>query len=270
MSNLISTAFGISPGFNHIQDLDFEVLDEERLWNARSAPEWMELRNIHVPPSTVRDTMTQIISDDKTDRSVSTDRLSNFTLLLIMHAVNIHIRNLLQCSSTTSKLQNVVLESASSILARCEDIIANTQGKFEHEVAWIAAERPLLLNCQGLLQIAYIRLFSCIDVFDRLTLLTDNSQDVVNAVKAHVEAPQQRNRNSMTSVTKAFEMLLATIKIGYPSLRRTAALNWSIEHVIAAWESGKYLVSNYNARMPRSILVHVAWIFAQIFFSYSI
>src|SRR3954452_13153167 len=50
VSNLISTTFGVNPGFSHTQDLDFELLDEEQMWNASSAKEWTALRGSQTPP----------------------------------------------------------------------------------------------------------------------------------------------------------------------------------------------------------------------------
>jgi DNA-directed RNA polymerase subunit RPC12/RpoP len=66
VSNLISTTFGIQPGFE-TKDLEFEVLDEETLWNARTAGEWHELKDAsmmqHQGGSTVRAAMTRIINN---------------------------------------------------------------------------------------------------------------------------------------------------------------------------------------------------------------
>ncbi|KAF2707453.1 hypothetical protein K504DRAFT_383718 [Pleomassaria siparia CBS 279.74] len=274
MSNLISTTFGISPGFNHTHDLEFEILDEERLWNARSAQEWMELRGGHAPVaprSSVRDTMVRMIFEEEQQqqqqlpRNSRPEHISNFTMLLMMHAVNIYIWNLLQCSSTSSKIHPVIVEAAFSTLTRCEEIIAavratQNQGQDHHHhhhslFTWTPAEGPLMFNCQGLLRIAYVRLFSNSSAFDRLTLLSDNPRDIEIAVIGYAESPQKRNQNLMKSVMKALEMLLATVKIGCMLLRETTALSWSIEHAIAAWDAALFLTKWVHAIEIEALLI---------------
>ncbi|KAF2800804.1 hypothetical protein K505DRAFT_355368 [Melanomma pulvis-pyrius CBS 109.77] len=260
VSNLISTTFGINPGFSHTQDLEFEVLDEELFWNARSAQEWMELRHARPPPkrNTIRDTMARMIFDEQQGENDQPVHVSGLTMLLIMHAVNIHMWNLLQVvnmsGSTGSTMHDTVLGSAFATLSRCEDIIASVRGGEDYGT-WTAAEGPLMFNCQGLLRIAYIRLFSNTSAFDRLTLLTDNPQDIATAVRTFAVSPQKRNQNLMKSVMKAFEMLLETVKIGYLLLRKTAALNWSIEHAIAGWDAALFLTKWVHAIEVESLLV---------------
>lgn len=249
VSNLISTTYGVSPGFSHTYDLEFEVLDEERLWNARSAQEWIELKGVPSAPTerTIRETMAHLIFDEQPKQDARTYQVSGLTMLLIMHAVNIHMLNLRQViepsggfeftQSSTSALRDSLLTSAFSTLSRCQDIISSVRGKVEPAATWSDAEGPLMFNCQGLLLIAYIRLFSNINAFTRLTLLTDNPDDITNAVKSYAEAPQRRSPSLTKAVTKAFERLLASVRIGHMFLRKTAALSWSLEHAVAGWDA---------------------------------
>jgi hypothetical protein len=249
VSNLISTTFGINAGFSHTHDLEFEVLDSESLWNTQSAEKWMKVRNTFLPNRrTVRQTMERMIfSGQSTEiEPPASVQVSSLTMLLMMHAVNIHMSNLLQITNTlncptSSHIYETITESAFSTLSRCEKIIASARGSEIHGITtWGAEEGPLMFNCQGLLRIAYIRLFSTTNAFDRLTLLSDNPQDIATAVRNYAQSPQKRNENLMRSVKKAFEMLLATVKIGYLLLRKTAALSWSIEHAIAGWDAGRH------------------------------
>jgi hypothetical protein len=249
VSNLISTTFGINAGFSHTHDLEFEVLDSESLWNTRSAEKWMEVRNTLLPNrSTVRETMELMIFNGQSTEiePPAPVHVSSLTMLLMMHAVNVHMSNLLQITSTlsgstSSHIYDTITESAFCTLSRCEKIIASARGSEIHvTTAWGAEEGPLMFNCQALLRIAYIRLFSTTNAFDRLALLSDNPQDIATAVRNYAQSPQKRNQSLMRSVKKAFEMLLATVKIGYLLLRKTAALSWSIEHAIAGWDAGKH------------------------------
>jgi hypothetical protein len=246
VSNLISTTFGINPGFSHTNDLDFEMLYEESLWNARSAQEWNQLKSPQ-PRVTIRETMAHMIFNEFPPelQQPFPVRISSFTRLLMMHAVNIHMWNLLQITrSASSKFHDTILRSAFSTLSRCEALVSIAFGNDKPDNFLTAtASDSLMFNSQALLRIAYIRLFSSTNSFDRLTLLSDNPQDIATAVQAYVIAPQKRdfNINLMQSVTKAFEMLLITVKIGYLLLRKTAALSWSIEHAIAGWDAALFL-----------------------------
>ncbi|KAF2466726.1 uncharacterized protein BDR25DRAFT_376857 [Lindgomyces ingoldianus] len=253
VSNLISTSFGINPGFSHTQDLEFEVLDEEKLWNARSAQEWMELRGTQSAPIgiTVRDAMADLVFTDQPENQTQPYHISGFTMLLITHAVNIHMWSLLQFTdvsrlhysdkSPSSGIHTALLASAFSTLSRCHQVIISVRGGENHSTTWSDTEGPLMFNCQALLRIAHIRLFTDIRAFNRLTLLTDNPEDILRAVKEYAEAPQQRSANLTKAIMKAYEGFLAPIKIGHLLVRKTAALSWSIEHAVAGWDAALLL-----------------------------
>lgn len=249
VSNLISTTFGISPGFSATQDLDFEVLDEERLWNAGSAQEWKEFIEAHTSLSTrtVRDVMADTILREQQSRTSPSHQISSLTMLLIMHAINIHIWNLVQLTDTSphsmfdmvanTAVHNTLIESTFETLSRCQRIIQQARG--DSSSIWTEAEGPILFNCQALLQIAHTRLFSNTSAFNRLTLLSDSPEGIASAVKACAEAPLRRTPSMMKSIERAYEGLARTVKLGHLLLRKTAALSWSIEYAITAWDACK-------------------------------
>ncbi|KAF2176406.1 hypothetical protein K469DRAFT_678836 [Zopfia rhizophila CBS 207.26] len=252
ISNLISTTFGINPGFSHTQDLEFEVLDEERLWNARSAKEWKEMQGPRTPraPSTIRAVISDVVFTDRHHEDIEPYSISGFTMLIIMHAVNIHMWNLFQFTDVScrhafdtsrSTVQTTLLTVAFSTLARCHQVITHVRGGDDHSTTWSNAEGPLMFNCQALLRIAYVRLFSNISAFNRLTLLTDNPEDISSAVKAYTDAPQERSSYLTKSAVKAYEGFLAPVRIGHLLVRKTAALSWSIEHAVAGWDAALFL-----------------------------
>ncbi|ORY15877.1 fungal-specific transcription factor domain-domain-containing protein [Clohesyomyces aquaticus] len=245
VSNLISTTFGMNPGFSHTQDLEFEILDDERLWNARSPREWRGLRETRCtkPTITVRDAMAEVLNSQP-DNQAHPHLISGFTMLLIMHAVNIHMWSLLQFTDITGLHTGVhaaLLSSASATLSRCHQAVLSVRGGEDHGTTWSEAEGPLMFNCQALLRIAHIRLFTNIRAFNRLTLLSDNPDDIFLAVNSYAEAPQTRSSSLTEAVSKAYVGFLSPIKIGHLLVRKTAALSWSIEHAVAGWDAALFL-----------------------------
>jgi hypothetical protein len=92
VSNLISTTYGIPPGFE-TKDLEFEILDEETLWNARTAGEWHELKRSSMMQdqcgSTVRAAMTEIISNGQQSIHDQTVRPDGLTMLLVRSSTHL-------------------------------------------------------------------------------------------------------------------------------------------------------------------------------------
>jgi hypothetical protein len=157
-----------------------------------------------------------------------------------MHGLNIHISDILRvieisCDSAT---QSALLDSAFATLDNCAQIIR--QSHSDTHISSPEIHAPLLFNCQALLQIAYTRIFSSTSSFNRLILLSDNADDIAAAVRAYVSAPQQRNARVTKSVTKAYEGLQRSVRLGHLLLRKTAALSWSLEFAVAAWDASEY------------------------------
>jgi len=252
VSNLISVTYGVTPGFSHTQDLVFEMPDEEKLWDARSADQWQELREsrVSVRQRTIRDAMVNMIFGKQIDEDAHPYHVSGFTTLIIMHAVNIHMWNVLQFTQVFSRctfdmmanesLKGMLLSAASSALARCHHALTHVHPEEDHlGSTWDDAEGPLMFNCQALLRIACTRLFTNASAFDRLTLLTDNLEEVTASVTTYVAATQHRSPLLTKAALKAYEGFLTPVKIGHLLVRKTAALSWSVEHAVAGWDAGE-------------------------------
>ena len=243
VSNLISVTYNIKPGFSTTEDLEFEALDDERLWNAKNAQEWREIKEAVISPraDTVRAIIAQAIFEDWRQLGEELDDITGFTLVLVLHAVNVHIWNLFQTLDSVRQTQpsiyGLLIDSTFKMLTRCENIIRRKRDDASRRAS--SVEGPLLFNCEALLQIAYTRLSSIFGSFDRLLLLSDNPKDVSAAVRGYIGAVQPRNPSVTKSVAKAYEGLEKSIKIGHLLLRKTAALSWSLEYAIAAWDASK-------------------------------
>ncbi|OCL08029.1 hypothetical protein AOQ84DRAFT_389133 [Glonium stellatum] len=254
VSNLISVTYGLAPGLSHTQDLVFEMPDEEKLWDARSADQWQELikAQVSVRQRTIRDAMVNMIFGNQNDQDSQPYHVSGFTTLMIMHAVNIYMWNVLQFSQTFTRcafdmmanesLKGMLLSTASSALARCHHALTHVRSEEDHlGSTWDDAEGPLMFNCQALLRIAYIRLFTHASSFDRLTLLTDNPEEIASSVTTYVAAIQERSPLLTKAALKAHEGFLTPVKIGHLLVRKTAALSWSVEHAVAGWDAALFL-----------------------------
>lgn len=254
VSNLISVTYGVTPGFSHTQDLVFEMPDQEKLWDARSTDQWQELREsrVSVRQRTIRDAMVNMIFGKQNDEDAHPYHVSSFTTLIIMHAVNIHMWNVLQFTQVFSRytfdmmanesLKGMLLSTASSALARCHYALTHVHLEEDNfGSTWDDAEGPLMFNCQALLRIACIRLFTNTSAFDRLTLLTDNSEEVTASVTTYVAATQHRSPLLTKAALKAYEGFLTPVKIGHLLVRKTAAFSWSVEHAVAGWDAALFL-----------------------------
>lgn len=190
---------------------------------------------------TVREVMTRMVFDE--DRTLSNQpcEVSGLTMLLVTHAVNIHMGSIREVAEMSSApVQSALLDSALSALDRCQDIVTRTRGRDDHTVPWTETEGPLMFNCQGVILMAYVRLFLDMSALNRLTLLNDNPEDITSAAAYFAEAPMQRKPSLTKAVGKAHARLLGTVKIGHLLLRKTAALSWSLEHAVAGWVASKH------------------------------
>jgi hypothetical protein len=243
VSNLISTTFGVMPGFSHTDDLDFEDLDEERFWNATSAQEWQHLRQVAPatsrPHSTVRSILSRILLD-KDHAAGAPPEVSVLTMLLLMHGMNIHIESIRQVIELSpAHLHNKLLEPTTSALSACEDILAAARQRKDISTPWTEAEGPLMFNCQGVVHMAHVRLFLDMSVFNRLMLINDNPDEIAAAAYSFAEAKLNRSDGLTAFMKKSYDRHHVLVKLGHSLLRKTAALSWSLEHAVTDWVGSK-------------------------------
>lgn len=242
VSNLISTTFGVMPGFSHTDDLDFEDLDEERFWNATSADEWSSLRQIAPPGhrSTVRDILGRMMSDEQA--ATKPPEVSVLTMLLLTHALNIHTEGIRQAIELSPpSLHNTILQPTATALSVCEDILAAARQRKENSTPWTEAEGPLMFNSEGVIHMAHVRLYLDMSIFNRLMLISDNAEEIDASAAAFADAPLRRGSHLTNVMRKAYDRHHVLVKLGHSLLRKTAALSWSLEHAVADWVGSKLL-----------------------------
>lgn len=247
---MASLAYDLPPMFSVTHDLDVELLDEEKLWEATDSQEWDKLRmqRDHQSKITLRHAFTHLVLGKEHPLSASTRspmRWTAFSTSIIMHAVNIYMWNLMQCTqsfgafavenSTSSALKTAMVSQMEASLARCYALL--TADRPEGERTSDDPEGPLLFNCLALLRSAHIRVFTGADNYNRMTLLSGNARHVSASIDAFVSGNALERGPLMTrAVDKAYGGFLTPIKAGYLLVRKTAALTWSLEHPIAAWD----------------------------------
>jgi hypothetical protein len=250
MSSMASLAYDIPPMFSITQDLDIELLDEEKLWEAANRGEWIALQEqrTYSPDVTVRNAFTHLVLGKEHRSSHATTspmKWTAFTTSMIMHAVNVYMWNLMQCTqsfgafavedSTALGLKTAMVSQTEATLARCYALL--TADRPERERTSDDPEGPLLFNCLALLRSAHIRLFTGADNFNRTTLLTGSVREVSASVEAFIAGNALERGPLMTrAVDKAYGAFLTPLKAGYLLVRKTAALTWSLEHPIAGWD----------------------------------
>ncbi|KPM40143.1 Maleylacetate reductase [Neonectria ditissima] len=248
MSTLGMVIYDVNPGFNATRDLDIETLSDEGIWNSASANEWRELRSNHTKQDsrTLSDAAADVMSENTQDSSTRPYVLSPFSALLVMHAIVVHMRQLLQVAQAFARdsftampgrdmLGASLLDAALRSLARCEKLLNHKPSEGDH--GWDdPMETPLVFNCQAILRIAYIRLFNGALGFNRLSLMDADPGTVEVAVSMFATKRLERSPSLLTAVTKSFEGFCTPVKMGHMLIRKTAAFRWSVEHAIAGWD----------------------------------
>lgn len=250
-SNLLVVAYDLPPGFGITQDLEFGLLEEDKLWTAATAEDWQALRmsNPPLPTKTIRSVMEDMLTGT-IDSSINAPYyVSEFTGLVIIHAVSLYARNLSQITRFSSSTgsdnsgvkPNAILLDALASLARCREILdlARPEG---FEDVWYGSEGSLLLNCEAMLRVAYTRLFLQARMPDNILLLGDNSEGNAKLLMRFVSTRQERGpliTEAMASMCDAFSV---PAKAGYLLVQKTAAMSWSVERTVAGWSCGKSAV----------------------------
>lgn len=249
-SSLLVIMYDIPPGAGITQDLEIEVLEEEKLWTAATAEDWQSLRNSgsRSQSRTIRSVMGDMLAgrtNDSVDGSLY--HISGFTTLVVIHGVNMYAWNLSQfCHLSASAhadlsgfTSNTLLTNTLMTLGRCREVLqlARPEGI---ESVWNNPEGPLLLNCEAMLRVSYTRLFLSSSMPEGITLLLNTSAEHAGLLAQFVAARQERTPLVTKVMASMFEAFSVPSKAGYLLVQKTAAINWSVEHAIAGWSCGRH------------------------------
>ena len=250
--------YDLTPSFSVTQDLDIETLDEECLWEASTGQQWKLLKNAQPPRSrtTVRDALTHLIlGKEHSTVAAHPSKWTAFATTMVMHAVNVHMWNVMQCTQSftafaVDEQNNRILKAhmvsqVETALARCYALLTADSSEREHTSD--GPEGPLIFNCLALLRSGYVRVFTGAGNVNRMMLLSQDALQVAASIEAYVADVQDRGPFLTRAVDKAYGGLLTPIKAGYLLVQKTAALTWSVEHAVAAWDCALFVTKWIHA-----------------------
>jgi len=252
MSSLTSVTYDLCPGFSVTQDLDIELSEPECLWEASTREEWETLRKSQ--PSrksiTVRDAMTHLLFG-RAQRAASDDSVkwTAFVTTMVFHAVNAHMWSVMQCTQSLTAfavdeendklLKAGFISQVDTCLARCYALLTADRSERDHTSD--DPEGPVIFNCLALLRSAYVRVFTGAGNFNRMILLSEDSKQIDSTIVAYLVSDQERSPFLTRAVDRAYGGFLTPIKAGHLLVRKTAALSWSVEHAVAAWDCALFV-----------------------------
>ena len=235
-----------------VQDGEVELPDDEDLWSAPTEEQWrqrLSQRQRSTPPN-LRDAVARLMyGKEIEDTSETLWHWSPFAATVVMHAVSVQLWHVMQCTQSFSvfavqaqmqdSLRSLFTGQVETALARCHAMISTARS--DADQTWNESEGPFLFNCLALTRIAYVRAFTGTGSFNRMSLMSDDSEEILRAIREYVASPQSRSPFLTKAVARAFEGFLTPIKAGSLLVQKTAALSWSIEHAIAGWDCGKFI-----------------------------
>ncbi|KAI1618246.1 hypothetical protein EDD37DRAFT_259870 [Exophiala viscosa] len=252
-SSLNSATFGLPPGFSGFRDLNFEIPAEEALWDAPTREKWQQIIDTHVAeePATLSAVLSELVlGDEMTFSNRTYSRLGRFATTVLMHGVNVHMYYLAQSRSSLI-MNNVDANIGYAVrlshhtqteraLTRCQEFLKTWQ--LAHDDSQHSRqEDSLIFNCQALLRLSYVRVFSGMRYFNRTTLLYEDPALIASAVGTYLGESRERT----AFLTKAAEQVMfcftTPIRAGHMLTRKTAAFTWSIEHAVACWDCNLFL-----------------------------
>lgn len=252
-SSLNVATYDLPPGFYGLRDLDFELPADEALWEAETREEWQQIlcNQVAEPPGTMSAVLNRLVFGNDTRPSSPADvQIGAFAITVIMHGINVHMWNLAQSKSflmlddPDAVLGHTIRVShhtqTEKILVKCQDFLKAWQLAHE-DSQHTRLEDSLVFNCQSLLRLAYVRIFSGMRYFNRATLLYEDTDDISSAVRAYVNAPQENNVYLTKAAEQVMFCFLSPVRAGHLLTRKTAAFTWSIEHAIACWDGNIFL-----------------------------
>lgn len=246
----MTVTYDLCPVFSVTQDLDIEILDEECLWEAGTREQWEALRRLQAPrsPTTVRNAMRHLIFGLE-DTNSNPAKWTAFATTMVLHAVNVHMWNVMQCTQSftafavdeldNKSLKATLVSQVETALARCYALLTADRSERDHTSD--DPEGPLIFNCLALLRSAYVRVFTGAGNFNRMMLFSEEPIQVARSVETYVAGLQERSSFLTRAVEKAYGGLLTPIKAGYLLVQKTAALSWSVEHAVAAWDCALFV-----------------------------
>jgi hypothetical protein len=252
ISSLNSATYDLAPGFSGFRDLNFEVPVEEAIWEAQTGEEWQLLIGTRVGvTATLSAVLSQLVLGHETvSSSQILSHLGTFAITVVMHGVNVHMYYLAQSRSTVM-MDNVDAHIGYAVrlshhtqtekaLSKCQEFLKMWQLANDDSLH-TRQEESLIFNCQALLRLSYVRVFSGMRSFNRAALLYENTDLVTSSINAYSSEGRDRSTFSAKAAEQVMFCFTTPIRAGHMLTRKTAAFTWSVEHAVASWECNLFL-----------------------------
>lgn len=197
--------------------------------------------------TTIIDAVNHVIHKKPLESADAALWWSTFATTLVMHAVNVHIYNLIQCTqsfalftfdSASQNMRAAAAHQAETALERCRDLFSNRHSEHEQRLDDHGGSRRS--NGLSLLRVAYVRSCTEVEALNRMMLLSTNPVNATDDIRAYISSGQKRSTSVTNTARMALDGLSTAVKAGIILARKTAALIWSIDHAIADWNCGKF------------------------------
>ncbi|KAL1887619.1 hypothetical protein Sste5346_010120 [Sporothrix stenoceras] len=291
-STMIVVVFNQNPGMNSTMDLEFDALEDEKLWGAQSSAEWRELceaaarqqqpnRHERKKSRTMKGILTDIMIDQRPNKPFHAYEVSAFSGFILMHAIVVHMwqrAQVLQAlvghapqpgaisNPTEDAFHDMLMCNGLQTLARCQAFLdgARYEGNGGNndvvkddnmalEEEDVEKEASLVFNANAILRIAHARLFRPDSIHSSIDLTNLHGNRTDASIDLFVSSKMERGTLVLKAVEKAFEGLREPVRIGHLFVRKTAAFRWSVEQAVAGWDCA-LLVSKFVHAIEMDVL----------------
>ncbi|ETS80083.1 hypothetical protein PFICI_07612 [Pestalotiopsis fici W106-1] len=256
-STLYMIIYGINPCFNATTDLEYEALEDEDLWKATSASDWLELRAQKAAARkssscTMKDVLQCILLENPEGQS-NPGHVWPFAMLVLTHGVVVHIWQIVQVMQTCSQVSYLsadesntfasrILDLGITSLGRCQSFLAGNK-KDDLDLPEDSQVACPIFASRSVLRVAYSQLFKTAVSFNRFNLFAQDPSTIEVQLSLFANEPirMKRSPQLVDVLRNMLEGLSVPVRMGYMLVRKTASFRWSVEHAAACWDTALFI-----------------------------
>jgi hypothetical protein len=245
LQSVISIIFSFPPAIS-CPDIHLSLPAAEELWEASDAEAWDLEINTTVSDQKFQDALEYYFGATSQGSSPeSRPNPSAFGGLVLVYGLMSQQWQVAHCRQSLSLFGFTTLTVSPVAAAEdCENLLGRLHKclVYTHQNSSSTTGGSLWFMAAGLLRQAAIRHFTQFDqasISMRTIIRPDEASVDIDAVVAYVVGGMERN----SAVTRAAEISVQSlempIRAGHFMVCKTAALTWSIDHVVAGWDCSK-------------------------------
>jgi hypothetical protein len=242
LQSVISIIFNLSPGIS-CSDIHLPLPAAEELWEASDAEAWELDLKTSVPGPKFQDALEYYFGANSQGSSPSSESSPTaFGGLLLVYGLMSQQWQVAQCRQSLPLFGfTMSTVSATTIVQDCKNLLGCFRDclVYTHQNSSSTAGGSLWFVAAGLLRQASIRQFTQFDQASlrmRTIIRPDEASVDIDAVVAYVVGGMERSSAATRAAEMATECLEMPIRAGHFMVCKTAALTWSIDHIVAGWD----------------------------------